>query len=114
VPVTAGRRLRDVAGTFEELQDLAARVGDDFLRVTVKVDGPLPGLAERIKGLLPNALDVTVDHPSDEPPSGPGQGSRAGLEPERLFAAYYERRNGVPPSPELQALFAAVYEEASR
>jgi exonuclease SbcD len=114
VPITAGRRLRDVAGTFEELQALAASVGDDFLRVTVKVDRPRPGLAERVKELLPNALDVTVDHPRVAGPPGSGNGPRAGLEPPRLFAAYYEHRNGAPPSPELRALFAAVYEEAQR
>ncbi|HXK11441.1 MAG TPA: exonuclease SbcCD subunit D [Vicinamibacteria bacterium] len=114
VPITAGRRLRDVAGTLEGLRALAGSVGDDFLRVTVRVDSPVPGLAERVKELLPNALDVTVDHPRNATGPEPSGGSRVGLEPATLFAAYYERRNRTPPPPELQALFAAVYEEASR
>ena len=114
VPVTAGRRLRDVAGTFEELRALVASVGEDFLRVTVKADHPLPGLGDRVKELLPNALDVTVDHPRTETRGEPEGGSRTGLEPRRLFAAYYRHRNGAEPPPELAAAFSAIYEEASR
>jgi exonuclease SbcD len=113
VPLVASRRLRDVSGTLEELRKLPAEVGDDLLRVTVKADGPAPGLADRVKELLPNALDVAVDHPRAPTPAAGGAG-RVRLEPGRLFAAYYEHRNGAPPSTELQALFGALYEEASR
>jgi exonuclease SbcD len=116
VPLAASRRLRDVSGTLEELRKLSAEAGDDFLRVTVKADGPAPGLADRVKELLPNALDVAVDHPRAEgaaSAAGAGAG-RVRLEPGRLFAAYFEHRNGAPPPAELQALFGALYEEASR
>lgn len=115
VPLTAGRRLRDVTGTLQELQALSSEAGDDFLRVTVKAHSPVPGLAQRVKELLPNALDVTVEHPRAEGTSarenGPG---RVRLEPGRLFATYYEHRNGAPPSPELQRLFESLHEEASK
>ena len=114
VPITAGRRLRDLAGTLSELERLAADAGDDFLRVTVRADAPAPGLAERVRELLPNALEVTVEHPRSEPVAAAGGDSRVRLEPGRLFAAYYEHRNGAPPSSELESLFAALYEEASR
>jgi len=118
VPITAGRTLRDVVATFEELQALAGEGLDDYLRVTVRVDGPRPGLAERVKELLPNALDVTVDHPrSAEGPMNRGAG-RVKLAPGRLFAAYYEQKNGAAPPGELTKLFDAVYDavydEASR
>jgi len=115
VPLTAGRRLRDVAGTLEELRTLSAEVGDDFLRVTVKADGPVPGLAERVKELLPNALDVTVDHPRDGGAAQQERGKgRAKLAPAQLFAAYYEHRHQAPPPPELQKLFDQVHEEATK
>jgi exonuclease SbcD len=115
VPLTAGRRLRDVAGTLPELQALAPAAGDDFLRVTVKADSPVPGLAERVKELLPNALDITVDHPRAEGEGATGDGTgRVRLEPGRLFATYYEHRNGAPPSTELQRLFESLHEEASK
>jgi exonuclease SbcD len=114
VPLSAGRRLRDVNGTFEELRRQAGDVGDAYLRVTVKAPRPVPGLAERVKELLPNALEVTVDHPRtlfDEDPLVP---SRTRLAPAELFARYYEMRNGAAPPGELRRLFEALYEEASR
>lgn len=117
VPITAGRRLRTVSATFAELEHLAGEWADaDYLRVRVKADGPTPGLAERLKELLPNALDVTVEHPRDPARPGapdPSQG-RVKLAPSRLFAAYYEHRNQTPPPAELQQLFDHIHEEASR
>jgi exonuclease SbcD len=113
VPIAAGRRLRDVSGSLAELRRLAGELGDDYLRVTVRSDGPAPGLADRIRELLPNALDVAVDHPRTlfDVPATP---ERVRLEPARLFATYYERRNGAPASPPLLRLFETLYEEASR
>jgi exonuclease SbcD len=115
VPLTAGRRLRDVEGTFDELQVMADGLGDAFLRVTIKAAEPMPGLAEQVKELLPNALDVTVDHPRNENGDGPGhEGPRTQLEPAELFARYYERKNGKPPREDLQKLFRDLYDEARR
>ena len=115
VPVTSGRRLRDVEGTFEELQGMAGEVEDAFLRVTVKTEAPVPGLAEQVKEFLPHALDVTVDHPRDEgADERDEEGPRTQLEPGELFTRYYERKNGAPPPAELRKLFHALYEEAQR
>jgi exonuclease SbcD len=114
VPVTAGRRLRTVEGTLDDLQRLAEERSDDYLRVRVKAEAPTPGLADRVKELLPNALDVTVDHPRDagaQPERGKGRGK---LAPAQLFAAYYEHRNQAPPPAELQKLFDAIHEEAAK
>jgi exonuclease SbcD len=115
VPLSSGRRLRDVSGTFEELRGMAGGLGDAFLRVTVKTEAPVPGLAEQVKELLPNALDVAVDYPREVPESEAATGgSRAQLEPAELFSRYYERKNGAPPSPELRKLFRSLYEEVRR
>jgi exonuclease SbcD len=115
VPLSAGRRLRDVTGTLDELRALQDGVGDDFLRVTVKAEGPVPGLAEQVKGLLPNALEVTVDHPRERGASTLERGKgRVELAPAQLFATYYERRHQAPPPPELQKLFDAIHEEATK
>lgn len=110
VPLHAGRRLRDVSGTFEELQRVAGELGDAFLRVTVNSPEPMPGLAEQVKELLPNALDVTVDHPRDDP--APDRESRTALAPQELFARYYARKNGAEPSAELVELFHRIHEDA--
>jgi exonuclease SbcD len=115
VPLSSGRRLRDVCGTFEELRGRAGGLGDAFLRVTVKTEAPVPGLAEQVKELLPNALDVAVDHPREDPGAeADTEGSRAQLEPAELFARYYERKNGAPPSEALRKLFRSLYEETRR
>jgi len=117
VPLTAGRRLRDVTGSLEELRAMARDMGDAFLRVTVRASGPVPGLADEVRELLPNAVDVSVLHPrSDEGAAeGGARGERrAGLEPAELFARYYEHRNGAKPPHELRALFEDVLEEARR
>jgi exonuclease SbcD len=111
VPITAGRRLRDVAGTLEELRARAEGLEDAFLRVTVKAAGPEPGLAERVKELLPGALEVTVEHPKPAVAEAPTVSVRS-LKPAELFAHFYEKRNGAPPSAELRELFQSVYEEA--
>jgi exonuclease SbcD len=114
VPVTAGRRLRTVEGTLDDLQRLAEERSDDYLRVRVKAEAPTPGLADRVKELLPNALDVTVDHPRDasaQPERGKGRGK---LAPAQLFAAYYEHRHQTAPPKELQQLFDAIHEEAAK
>ncbi|HXY40208.1 MAG TPA: exonuclease SbcCD subunit D [Vicinamibacteria bacterium] len=118
VPLTAGRRLREVAGTLEELRRKAATLGDAFLRVTVRADAPVPGLAERVKELLPDALEVRVDCPRpvwEAAEDGPGNGrSRVGMDPGRLFAEYFRRKNQAEPPLELRKLFGELYEEAAR
>ena len=114
VPLASGRRLRDVAGSFDELRAMADELGDAFLRVTIKAAEPTPGLAEQVKELLPNALDVTVDHPRNGTDDPPAEGPRTQLEPAELFARYYQRKNGASPSEELQKLFRTLYDEARR
>jgi hypothetical protein len=102
-----------VTGTLEELRALAKDLDDAYLRVTLKTVVPMPGLAEQVKELLPNALDVSVDHPRDAREiESERQDPRTRLDPGELFETYYERKNGVPPSPELRKLFHALYEEA--
>ena len=99
---------------LEDLQRLAEGRSDDYLRVRVKAEAPTPGLADRDKELLPNALDVSVDHPREagaQPERGKGRGK---LAPAQLFAAYYEHRNQTPPPAELQKLFDAIHEEAAK
>ncbi len=110
--VTAGRRLRTVEGTLEDLQRLAAEKASDYLRVRVKSEALTPGLAERVKELLPNALEVTVEHPVIKPP--PPIMPRVRLAPGELFAAYYASRHQAPPPAELRQLFDQIHEEAAK
>lgn len=114
VPITAGRALRDVSGSLEELRERADALGDAFLRVRVRAETPVPGLAEQVRQLLPNALDVSLELPAADQSPGTAGASRVGVDPAQLFAEYYRRRNGAEPSDALRALFAELHEEASR
>jgi exonuclease SbcD len=115
VPLCAGRRLRDVSGSFEELRGMKKELADAYLRVRLKTVVPAPGLAERVKELLPGALDVSIDHPRDAAEiEREREDPRTRLEPGELFETSYERKNGAPASPELRKLFRALYDEAQR
>jgi len=114
VPLTSGRRLRDVAGTLEELRGIAADVGDAYLRVTVRTEGPVPGIAEQVREVLPNALDVEVDYARQDAEAGRQRPRLKGLGHEELFRDFYRRRNAAEAPADVLALFRTVYEEASR
>lgn len=108
IPITSGRRLTDVSGTLDELAALAPRVGDAYLRATVTVDRPVPGIADRVREILPNVLDVRLDYERDEAVDRP---TLRGLQPSEQFVAYYRDHHGTGPGDELVAAFARVYEE---
>jgi exonuclease SbcD len=110
IPLSAGRRLRDVETSLDRLEALAGEVGQDLLRVTLHVPAPEPGLAERVKEHLPNALDVRLVYEQEqpEPPRAP-----TGLDPLALFQAFHHERHGQDPGEALQRLFREVYEEAT-
>jgi DNA repair protein SbcD/Mre11 len=110
-PLSAGRRLRDVEGTLAELQRLAPDAGTDFLRVRVRVEGPVPGIAEQVRDLLPNALDVSVVYDRRQPE--PAVTRLQQLRPLELFTDFFQQKNGASPPAELLALFQSVYDEAT-
>jgi DNA repair protein SbcD/Mre11 len=111
IPLQAGRRLRDVEGTLAQLQTLTGEVGDAFLRVRVKAEGPVPGIAEQVRALFPNALDVSVTYARQAPePAARLQQ----LRPAELFTDFFQRKNQAAPPAELLSLFESVYEEATR
>jgi exonuclease SbcD len=114
VPLAAGRRLRDVSGTLDELRAQAEALADAFLRVTLTTELPVPGLADRVKELLPNALEVKTLCAGGSEPRPPGV-ARSSMDPLMLFGEYYKRRHDGQVLPqELARLFAEIYEEAAR
>jgi exonuclease SbcD len=112
IPLSVGRRLHDVEGTLAQLQALAPEVGDAFLRVRVKAEGPVPGLADQVRELLPNALDVSVRYARETPGEPSPRLQR--LRPAELFTEFFRRRNEAEPPAPLLALFEDVHEEATR
>jgi exonuclease SbcD len=111
VPLSSGRPLVDVEGTLEEAVARGRAHPEAHLRVTVRTDGPVPGLAERVREELPNAVDVRLHRQRVD---GPGDGrDRPGPSPSPRdqFAAYYRREHGVEEVPaELLRAFDEVLE----
>jgi exonuclease SbcD len=102
VPLSSGRSLADVRGTLDEVVARGRELGAAHLRVFVATDGPVPGIADRVREELPNALDVhlvydRVDHqPNGDPVSS--------LHPREQFVAYFRQQHGAePPRPILGA-----------
>ncbi len=69
VPLTAGRRLRTVTGTLEQLRGLADELDDAWLRVRVQ-EPARAGLADEVRAVLPHAVDVSVVDPDAPPDEG--------------------------------------------
>jgi exonuclease SbcD len=113
LPITAGRRLRDLEGTLAELERAAAGAGDAFLRVTVRVSEPSPGIEDRVRTLLPNALDVRQEWPRADAAGAAAAAPRPRDARER-FAAVHAQEHGVPPPAALAELFASVHAQALR
>ena len=111
VPVIGGRRLRTVRGTLAELRGLVgATVGeDDHVRVIVREPFRV-GLADDVRDLFPNCVDVMVERPDlgDDERRRP---ERAGRTPRELFGQYLEEQ-GVE-DPRLPALFDELLEQDS-
>ena len=112
VPLKSGRTLRDVRGTFAELAAFAPEAGDDYLRVLVDAPGPVPGLAEEVRKLLPNAVHVLLSRPEDEVAAP--ERLLEGRDPSELYAAYYQKKHGAAPAPELLGLFRELHALAVR
>lgn len=116
VPLTSPKRLRNVGShkegvTLDELKTLAPGITEDYVKVFLKVDRPLPGLAEQVREIVPNAVDIVVERTHDEAEdAGPPVQKMSAQE---LFTAYHQGAYGSEPAPALLALFNRLYEEAS-
>jgi DNA repair protein SbcD/Mre11 len=106
VPISAGRRLRDLRGSLDEVLAQGAAAGDDFLRVFVQTDGPVPGIADRIRDELPNALDVHLVY--DRQDVVAGSAPLSSLHPREQFTTYYRSQHAAEPAAELLEAFDEV------
>jgi exonuclease SbcD len=109
-PLASGRSLLDVRGTMEELRQRAVDA-EAYLRVTVVCGGPAPGLADAVREILPNALEVRLEYERAPGESEPGEARR--LSPRQLFERYYNVRHGAGAAPELMTQFDELLEEVS-
>ena len=104
VLLSNGKRLRKVKGALAQLERLAEGLGDVYL--LVEVDEPQrPGLADQVRSLLPNAVEVRL------PPTGPPPPpccKRTGT-PQELFNRYLKEQ--AQPNEQVEALFGNLLDE---
>jgi exonuclease SbcD len=110
VALSSGRRLLDLEGTFDQIVAKGEGLAEAYLRVFVHTDGPVPGIAERIRDALPNAVDVSLTYERQESEeSGPPLSS---LQPRDQFVSYFRREHGVDEVPgDLMDAFDEVLED---
>ncbi len=111
VPLRSGKRLRTLRAGLEQLESLEGKYPDDFLQVIVETT-PQAGLADRVRELLPHAVDVRIAprRGADEEDEVAAKPDRSNLAPQALFEAYLEERG--EEDPRLRHLFEELLEEA--
>jgi DNA repair protein SbcD/Mre11 len=108
-PLMSGRRLRTLRGTMADLTDLVDKAGDDYLRVYVREPARI-GLADDVRQLFPEAVDVIVDAATQGDDHKP-EVRREGRSPHELFVEYLGERG--ESDSRLVGLFDELYEVTS-
>ena len=110
VPITSGRPLERVTGTWSEIEARAGELGERFLDLTVQVGGADTDLARRAAETFPYLVNVRALRPEGRRRIAPraAQADRRGAL--RRVHTPGDRRG---PTPELVALFREVLEEAA-
>jgi exonuclease SbcD len=106
VALGSGRRLRTITGTLSELAGV--QVGTELLRVVVR-EAARAGLADDVRDLFPDAVEVVQASPSPDRPGTADRPRRAGRTPHELFSDYLAERS--VDDDRLPALFAELLEE---
>jgi len=107
IEMKAGRRLRTITGTLDELRALEGKTGDDYLRVRVNESARV-GLGDEVRALFPEAVKVIVDHES-LPIGEVGRTERAATTPHDLFVEYLAHKD--ISDDRLVRLFDELHEE---
>jgi exonuclease SbcD len=108
VPITAGRRLVQAAGTWRQLagrEDLE----DAYLDLSVDTDGPAPGLMDEARERFRHVVKVQARYDRPDRPDVASANRPLG----ELYAEYHEVMHGLPAPSELVAAFCALEEEVT-
>ncbi len=109
VELNSGRRLRELTGSIEELKHLADSVGDDFLKLIVKMETHLPGIPDQLREIFPNALHIKVLCPEAKD-SVPEMSDNK--QPHEHFADYFRTLKNSEPPEEIMEAFRILQQEA--
>lgn len=105
ISLTSGRKLRELTGSIEELKNLASTVTDDFLKLIVKTETQVPGIADELREIFPNALEVRVESAQAVETVAETSGSKPLHE---HFADFFRQSKALEPSQEILNAFHAL------
>jgi exonuclease SbcD len=111
LPLVEGRRLVDIHVALAELESIRGSDDEVYARVYLECDGPAPGLLDRVREVLPNAVEVRLQYERDDPERRASE--LRGLKPGELFDRYYQKRHGGAPDAALMKAFGALWEEVA-
>ena len=110
VPLSKGRPLAELRGSLDQVLAQGEEAGDAHLRVRLDVEQPEPGIAERVREALPNAVDVQLEYELAEE-RGRRRGARPAQAPPSCSRATTATHRKAEPAPELLALFEELLAE---
>ena len=112
--IQSGKRLRRVKVALDELDRRTEELAEfgGWLKVTVNLEHPLPGLKDRIRRHLPNVLAIELSLPDQ------AEETQQGVDLEKIsmseaYAQFYEETRGQAPSKELKKAFDDLFEASS-
>lgn len=110
IPLTKGTPLIELKGRLDKVLAEAGTLGTAHVRVTLDVDAPEPGLAQRVKDQVPGAVDVRLDYPQLAEEEAP---ALATLAPDEQFTRYYRSQHGADPDVDTLALFRELHDQVT-
>jgi exonuclease SbcD len=115
-PLKSIRQLRNLGShsagiALEQLQAEVDAADGAYLKVFLKADRPVPGLAEQVRDIAPNAVQIEIVRELSDTDEAVDIDIREEARGE-LFTAYYRQMHeGNEPPTELMTLFNRLYEE---
>jgi DNA repair protein SbcD/Mre11 len=107
IPLTSGRRLMTLRGRLEEVLSRVDETGDAYVKVILTEKGRV-GLADEVRAVIPNTVDVVLESPEQRPQRAPDD--REALPPTEAFHRYLAEHDQDDPT--IEELFAELLEEA--
>ena len=111
VELTGGRAFRTVSGTLAQLAEQVRQGDDAYTRVVVHEMARV-GLADEVRGLFPDVVDIRVDAPGRADRTVPDDLSDERVTPHEQFAGYLQARS--IDDERLLALFDELLDEAGQ
>ena len=110
VPIHAGRPLRQVRGTWDEVAARAGELADSYLDLTIAVGGPDPELGRRAAARVPYLVRVRAERPLQaKRERAPG----ARPSDDELYASFVRATTGEDAPAELVQLFRDTMAEVA-